>query len=210
MNRWIIITLLFLNGCTNFKKNKQIDYKQALVEIEEGNNHKAILILEEFLKKTFDPQAAALQASLLYSEKNYQAGVQILKKALKYSKKSALKYDILNNLACGLMILQNSQAALNIWHQLVQEKSYATPELAYFNLGFHEFRFHNYEVASKYFHKCLELQEQYYDARWYLILANLYLTNYDKAKAQLSVLASQIPENPSVINLQNQIIKLCQ
>lgn len=209
MSRCLIITAVLLLGCTNFKKNKK-DYRQALVEIEEGNNHKAILILEEFLKKNFDPQAAALQSSLLFSENNYVEGVKVLQKALKYTKNNNLKYDILNNLACGLMILERQQEAIDIWLQISQEKLYATPELAYFNLGFHEFRSQNFKNASQYFIKCLAIQTQYYDARWYLSLSYLYLKNYQDARQQLKILESQLPENTSVLNLQNQINNLCQ
>ena len=209
MNRCLLILFLVLCGCTNFKKNKK-DYRQALVEIEEGNNHKAILILEEYLNKNFDAQAAALQASLLFSENNHREGVKILKKALKYTKNSNLKYDILNNLACGLMILQNEQEAVAIWRHISQEKLYATPELAFFNLGFYEFRSQNYQEASQYFTKCLSIQPQYYDARWYLSLCYFYLNNFQKAKTELEILQSQLPENNSIINLQNQINNLCQ
>jgi tetratricopeptide (TPR) repeat protein len=209
MNRCLIITVLFLLGCKNFKKNKK-DYRQALVEIEEGNNHKAILILEEYLKKNFDPQAAALQASLLYTENNYLEGVKILQKALRYTKNSNLKYDILNNLACGLMILQRQQEAIAIWHQISKEKLYATPELAYFNLGFHEFRSQNYQEANQYFTKCLAFQPQYYDARWYLSLTYVYLKDYQAAKQQLKILENQLPESTGVKSLQNQINNLCQ
>jgi tetratricopeptide (TPR) repeat protein len=210
MNRYFISLILLLFGCTNFKKNKKKDYRQALIEIEEGNNHKAILILEEFLKVNFDPQAAAIQASLLFEEKNYSEGVKILKKALKNTKNSNLRYDILNNLACGLMILDRQQEAIDIWLQISQEKLYATPELAYFNLGFHEFRSQNYQKASQYFTKCLTIQPQYYDARWYLILSYLYLKNHEEASQQLAILMRQLPDNPSVLNLQNQITNLCQ
>jgi tetratricopeptide (TPR) repeat protein len=209
MNRCLIITFLLLSGCANFKKNK-INYRQALVEIEEGNNHKAILILEEYLKINFDPQAAALQANLLFGESNYLEGVQILQKALRYTKNSNLKYDILNNLACGLMILEKDQDATAIWHQISKEKLYATPELAYFNLGFHEFRSQNYQAASQYFTQCLALQPQYYDARWYLSLTYAYLKDYQLAREQLIILERQLPENTNVLNLQNQINKLCQ
>jgi Tfp pilus assembly protein PilF len=209
MDRCLIIIALLLFGCTNFKKNKK-DYRQALVEIEEGNNHKAILILEEFLKVNFDPQAAAIQASLLFEERNHSEGVKILKKALKATKNSQLKYDILNNLACGLMILNRQQEAIDIWLQISQEKLYATPELAYFNLGFYEFRSLNYQKASQYFTKCLEIQPQYFDARWYLSLTCVYLKDYQEARAQLKILNQQLPENTSVLNLQNQIDNLAQ
>jgi tetratricopeptide (TPR) repeat protein len=209
MNRYLALATLLLFGCTNFKKNKK-NYQQALVEMEEGNNHKAILILEEYLKQKFDPQAAALQASLLFAENNYTEGVKILKKALKYTKNSNLKYDILNNLACGLMILQNTKEAINIWRNLSQEKLYATPEIAYFNLGFHEFRSQNLEHACQYFANCLALQPQYYDARWYLSLCYFYLNDFQKAQKQLEILHNHLPENTTVLNFQNQINKLCQ
>ena len=97
------------------------------------------------------------------------------------------------------------QEAQNIWQNLTNNKYYSTPEVAYFNLGFQEFRAQNFLEAKNYLAKSIEIQPSYTDARWYLTLTLYYLKDYQEAKLQLDILKLQSHDSQLLNNLENAI-----
>lgn len=207
MHKLILCSLLLLSACKKNPKNTEtLYYQQALLEIKDGNHHKAINLLEQTLKRNPENiKAAALQGNLFYLEKNYQEAEKVYRQAISKCKDEALKTDILNNLACTLVILNQLQEAQNIWQNLTNNKYYSTPEVAYFNLGFQEFRAQNFLEAKNYLAKSIEIQPSYTDARWYLTLTLYYLKDYQEAKLQLDILKLQSHDSQLLNNLENAI-----
>lgn len=222
MKKIILISIsLFLTSCSkrnnvNLAKNF---YEQSIVEAQDGKLKNALQIINKSLEIKPDPNSYALKATILYQLKEYHESLPIFQKIISDKKiLPTLKADLMNNQACALLAIHKESEAKLIWEQLISDKNYISPEVAWFNLGLLEFKEsinNKYNVSNllkskEFFTKATSLAPEYVDAYFYLALVLCYLKDYSIAKNLLLHLITISPEHEAGKNLLNQINKHLQ
>ena len=116
-----------------------------------------------------------------------------------------LKGEVLNNYACILAQNKQETEALAIWHNLVNDEYYLTPEVAYVNQGKVYGAAHDYPKAKESFLKAIQLAPDYLDAHYYLAALAQEHGDTSLAKKTISDALYLEPGNKGITLLAQQL-----
>lgn len=216
-----LIALILLSSCS--KKSNDISlaknyFQQSQIETEENNFSKALQLIDKSIELHCNNEALAHKATLHFQLKQFQESLSLLKKIISDKKTNPnLKSDSINNYACTLFALgQTNEAEIN-WLTLTYDKHYISPEVAWFNLGlcklsqFEKINKLNNQrsdlllKAKEYFINAIQISREYTDAYFYLAITLINLKEYKQAKQILITLLSSCPEHENAKNLLTKI-----
>jgi Tfp pilus assembly protein PilF len=217
------LTLLFflcLSSCKQ-KTNRIEQHYYRAAECSEKRDHKqALIYADKITQLESSPRSLALKATLLYQNNKLQESKKTFELALGQKNISPeIKSAILNNYATVLASLGKKTKAKAIWHTLTSTKEYATPEVAWFNLGMMAYKdgiadkkkknkeLHN---AAHYFSKAITLEPEYVDAHFFKAKTLLSLKKEKEARELLKAVIALAPEHQEATNmLGGKKIKPC-
>ena len=203
--------LIFLSSCK--QKNLQLAqnyFEQSLIELEEKNLKKALILVDKSINISPLPDFLALKATILYQLKIFEGSLTLFKKII--NKKDIppdKKADIKNNYACLLNQLEKQKEAIEIWKSLINDPSYFTPEVALYNLGLVNYINQDYKTASEYFQKAVDISNDYIDAILYLGLSLEKLKENNKAQELYKTVIKLSPDHELasiLLNDQNNVL----
>lgn len=227
INKSLLFIVLILAGCQK-KTNNNISLsknhvQEAALEAESGNFQKALAAAEKAYKLNPSPQIAALKATLIYQLKHFDESLALFKKIIEdKNTPDHLKADVKNNYACNMLCLNKKDEARRIWMELTRDKSYLSPEVAWFNLGLLEFsdamelkqkgeeakliqsKMH-LGSAIKLFEKAVNIASNYIDAYFYLALSQEQLDMPDEAKENLLIILSKVDNHAPAQQLLKRV-----
>lgn len=220
---FVCFFIFFISGCGKQKNNKlaQNYYKMAMEELSDMKNGKeysckrAIDFVDMAISLDDKPEYLAFKATLLFELGYDEIGENFFDNALSKTKNEKLRCEILNNKACllaqvGMFNNDNSKVdyAFNTWQDLIYNKDYLTPEVAYFNQSkFYIFK-NNYELAKEKLLRSIEISPNYIDAHYYLALVYYNLSDIRAAKNEIQTVLYLFPEHKSAKRLQQILDKL--
>ncbi len=132
----LLVAVLCISACARRKKNVELYYQRATQLADEHNFSKALEYANYAVILQPSSRSLALKATLLYQQGKLQQSKKTFELALQHNAISPLtQTNILNNYAVVLVRLGYTKRAQAIWQGLINNKSYPTPEVAWFNLG---------------------------------------------------------------------------
>jgi len=132
------LTLVLLTpSCARQRHNTVEKYYQEAAQSADAHDFKKALgLAQKAAALEPSPRALAFKATLLYQNGKLQESKKTFELALQQKNISPLiKTTILNNYAAVLVPLGERKKAKQIWQELVNNKFYTTPEVAWVNLG---------------------------------------------------------------------------
>lgn len=204
----LLILLFFLSGCSSKKDRSNLAhnyYHQALVAAEK-NPREALDLLEKSLNEQVIPRALIFKATLLFQTKDYAESLTLFEKIIKdKSYPETLQTDALNNYACLLITLNRTEQAEKIWQELINNKHYLSPEVAWFNIGLLNLNRQLYNKAAHAFNSAIRIAYDYVDAYYYLTITLMSMGEWELARKTVTELIGQAPEHQAAIELLTQI-----
>ena len=214
---FVLFFIFFIAGCEKQKNNKlaQNYYKMAMEELADIKNGKeysckrAIDFVDMAINIDEKPEYLAFKATLLFELGYDEIGENFFDNALSKTKNEKLRCEILNNKACllaqvGMFNHDNGKVdyAFNVWQDLIYNKDYLTPEVAYFNQSkFYIFK-NNYELAKEKLLRAVEISPNYIDAHYYLALVYHNLSDIQAVKNEIQTVLYLFPEHKSAKRLE--------
>ncbi len=204
----LLFLSFFLSGCSVKKDRSNLAhnyYQQALVAAEK-NPREALALLEKSLSEQIIPRALIFKATLLFQTKEYAESLTLFEKIIKdKSYPETLQTDALNNYACLLINLNKLDQAEKIWQELINNKHYLSPEVAWFNIGLLNLNRQLYNKAAHAFNSAIRIASDYIDAYYYLTVTLMKMQEWELARKTVIELIGQIPEHQSALELLEQI-----
>lgn len=197
---YIIITICLLLTCftsCNKQKNNQAlahtYFKMGFLEISEDPDtidscKKALINIDRALAYYEKPEYYAFKATLLFRLSEYDESEKCFKKAFSLSPDKKLCTEIMNNYACLLAQGGQKEKAEQMWHKLKQDVFYATPEVAWVNLGKLCISSGDFTKAQEMFYKAVEICPSYVDAHFYLAKVAAKLGDSSLVKKEYDIL----------------------
>lgn len=196
MKKKIVVLLIILTGCGGAPYQKrqraQSHFSQASLEIkefQEKNDTKALRHALNEVDQSLDiyptPHARGLKATILLQLGKVQESKELFEVLLADKHLPKVKRaDALNNYAIALYQLGDSVGAERVWHELIGNAHYISPEVACFNLGYSQLNnalkyvpnnghmpvaaHEHLTRAVMYFKQALAISKEYIDALFYL------------------------------------------
>ncbi len=192
------------------KKLAQNYFKSALVELSDqqvGIYHykKALSYVEQAIKQDSKANYVALQATLLFKLGQEQESLHAYEQALACCEDVYIKSEIINNYACLLAQMGQSDKAIESWEKLCIDRYYLTPEVALVNLGKTYAESGNYHVAQSYFQRAVALAPHYLDAHFYLAWTAYFNKNEVLAKQEVATLLYLDPQCDAINSLRQKL-----
>lgn len=206
----LLFLMIMFSACTKKVKQRheqaKTHHRLALLELTNQNAGKSALrrALDQ-VKKAIEfhnkPLYRALEGTLLLQLGDVDQGRLCLQELLyeleadqKVSKgHEVLITEIKNNLACAQMASGNHQEALRLWQEIVQDRSYVTPEVALLNQSKHYFAQGDYDTSLRLAEEAITTAPHYVDAYLYAAVAALSLNKRDHARERLVTLMAIEP-----------------
>lgn len=210
MKKQFVVLIIILSGCGGApyqkKQRAQSHLSQASLEIkefQEKNDTKALRHALNEVDQSLDiyptPHARGLKATILLQLGQLQESKELFEILLadKHLSK-AKRADALNNYAIALYQLGDNLNAERVWHDLLGNPHYISPEVAYFNLGYSQFNnalkytqnndrlpvaaHEHLTHAVMYFKQAIAISKEYIDALFYLGQALIALKRLHEAR----------------------------
>jgi Tfp pilus assembly protein PilF len=215
MKKIFVVFVIILVGCggrTNKKQQlAQNFFKQASIEIsnyQEKNDtnalRKALNDIDQSLANDETPQSQGLKASILFQLGKLAESKELFERVLQNKTISKAKHaDTVNNYAIVLYQLGQKNEAETLWHSLINNEHYTSPELAHFNLGYAQFNeavqllaqrpstqpqqipapaIACLEAAIEHFKNALAISKEYINAFFFMGQAYIALGNLEEAR----------------------------
>jgi type IV pilus assembly protein PilF len=197
----LFIIIFFVGGCAKKQNNKKLAdtyFKMALYElgqetVDAAACQRALAHLSQALTEHEAAQYYGLQATILMNLGHFDQSEQSFKKAFACKAPVEVVAQINNNYACLLAQRGNTAQATDLLNKVINNPLYATPEVAWVNLG--RLALDQNDTAKAYtsFSNALLLAPDYVDAHYYRAL-----TAYQQGKAKLcqrdlSAVLRQVP-----------------
>ncbi len=203
-------------GCGKKKNEKlaQNYYKLSMAELSrEAPSAGAELLaykralgyIDQALTQAYCAEYLAFKATLLFKLQNFEEADRFFSRALKEKASPVLRGEILNNYACFLAYHKRAEEALAIWHDLVCDEYYLTPEVAYVNQGNLYAAKKEYQQAKSCFLKAIELAPDYLDAHYHLSVLAQQQGDVSLAKNTISAALYVEPHNKGMQLLAHQL-----
>ncbi len=212
----LLMVILFIPACAHRKKNVEHYYAEAAKSAEAHNFPKAIEYANQAIMLQPSSRSFALKATVLYQNGKLQESKKTFEVALQQKNISPVtQTNILNNYAAVLARLGYNKRAQIIWQNLIKDKSYTTPEVAWFNLGILSWEESNRlkkkspkralrvaQAAVNLFSKAIAVEPAYVDA--YFFKAQI-LVAYKKKKEAATLLKKVIALAPTHTRAQKML-----
>lgn len=189
------IMLILITGCattTNTpSKNADAHYNMAIAYLDTNNYPMAMRELETALK--YNPNDAKIYYAIsTYYLRKRQAdkAKQYLLKAIALDKENSY---YLNTYASLLASEGNQREALKVWNKVLEDPTYPTLGIVYFNMGYAYYQLKEFTSAANYYRRSIDESPKV--MKPYLTLYDLYRELGDDQKA-IEVLNIGIKNNP--------------
>lgn len=158
-----LCALLVLGGCASDTEQRKEAVKKGQYHYQLGANYFSEQMVPQALRELLlaaeqDPEnadALHLLGFIYMGRRDYNRAIDFFKKAI------AIRPDFyicLNNLGAALLAAERWDEAILLFEDLINKPMYNTPELAYNNLGWAQFKLNNYRQASDAFEMAVFLQ----------------------------------------------------
>ncbi len=173
-----IVAVFCLSGCSK-KDDKQLAktyFKTAFLELADdrkGNARfqAALQQINSAIAQSRQPEYVAFKATILHYLGHQSQSLDFFSQALALPMDPALKAQIMNNYACVLAQGKEYPRAKVIWQDLAASSWYATPEVAWVNLGKLYLQDNEPVRAKEAFKTAATLAPSYIDAHFYMAVA---------------------------------------
>jgi type IV pilus assembly protein PilF len=177
-------------------RKSTILYEQSIAQAAKGNMVSALQLINDAIELSPAWHLQASKANYLYSMRDFAQAAELFKKLRGRPDISHACYlELSNNYACALQQLADEQQAIRIWHEIGDDPSYLTPEVAWFNLGIIAWQEQECDKALKLFNKALSRCPNYIDALFYQALILYQQQKIAAAYDTLKKLLIMMPEH---------------
>ncbi len=204
----LLLLSCILTGCTAKKDRSNLanNYYHQALEAAEKNPREALDLLEKSLAEQVIPRALIFKATLLYQTKEYTESLALFEKIIKdKSYPETLQTDALNNYACLLINMGKLNQAEKVWQQLINNKHYLSPEVAWFNIGLLNLNRKAFNKAAHAFNSAIRIANDYIDAYYYLTITLMEMGEWELARKTIMELIGQMPEHQAALELLEQL-----
>ncbi|MFA6263128.1 MAG: tetratricopeptide repeat protein [Candidatus Babeliales bacterium] len=199
-----LIWCVILASCGGGKQNNQqlahTYFKMAFSDIAEGSNpavslKRALVNINKALASDNHPEYYAFKGAILFKLGDYEQSEVCYQQALACQPEAGLRAEISNNRACLLAHRKNYAQAQEVWHALIRDTSYQTPEVAWVNLGKMYVEEKKFQDAKKAFAQAVAVAPSYVDAHFYLSIVERELGNRQHARYEADMVLKMEPEH---------------
>lgn len=197
----ILLFCIFVQGCQKksiqyqAKEKYRLACSQLTGQRSERDYRQALGFVEEALVCHYAVEYEALKATLLLKLGCADESATSFQHALTQAGDTTIAAEVKNNYACALAQQGDDAQAFEIWHHLVRDPHYVTPEVAWVNMGKWHVDHKDMKKAQHCFIQALNLEPTYVDAHFYAALTGYALGQKSFACDQATTLLALEPEH---------------
>ncbi len=191
-------------GKKNDKQLAKTYFKSAFLELADDRKGSARLQvalqhINRALEQSPQPEYYALKATILFYLGHAVESMAVFNAALAKPMDQGLRAQIMNNHACVLADAGDVERAQKVWQDLAASSWYATPEVAWVNLGKLHLKQQNPIAAKEAFKTAAVLAPNYLDAHFYCAVAAQAAGQVAIAKEALQMVLQLEPEHEQAL-----------